>query len=80
MKIAGVVVLYNSDETVIECIKSYIDEIEVLYLIDNSETKNDELLIKIKSFKKIVYIDNKGNQGISMAFKYWSTVGNTRRI
>ncbi|CEG12614.1 Glycosyl transferase family 2 [groundwater metagenome] len=67
MKIAGVVVLYNSDETVIECIKSYIDEIEVLYLIDNSETKNDELLIKIKSFKKIVYIDNKGNQGISMA-------------
>ena len=36
MKLAGVVVLYNPDQKVLDNISSYIDELDVLYLVDNS--------------------------------------------
>ncbi|PIX27897.1 MAG: glycosyltransferase family 2 protein, partial [Candidatus Huberarchaeum crystalense] len=67
MKIAGVIVLYNPNEEVIDNIKSYLEDIEILYAVDNSETKKDEIIKKIESFNKIVYIDNNGNQGMSAA-------------
>ena len=60
-KIAGVIVLYNPNEEVIDNIRSYLEDIEILYAVDNSETKKDEIIKKIESFNKIVYIDNNGN-------------------
>jgi len=44
MKIAGVIVLYNPNEEVIDNIKSYLEDIEILYAVDNSETKKDEII------------------------------------
>lgn len=68
MKIYGVVVLYNPDYTILDNIKSYIDGIEKLYVVDNSETKNHELINKIVIIsEKCIYIDNNGNQGIAHA-------------
>jgi len=67
MKIAGIVVLYNSDENVIDNIKSYLDNIEVLYVVDNSTEKKVGIINTIKSLNKIVYIDNNGNKGIANA-------------
>ena len=67
-KIQGVVVLYNQEELVLENIKSYIYDLERLYVVDNSETKKIELIEKIKSLSSnIIYIDNNGNQGIAHA-------------
>ena len=44
MKLAGVVVLYKKDKKVIQNITSYINEVDVLYLVDNS-SKDNSLLV-----------------------------------
>lgn len=66
--IHGIVVLYNPEETIIDNITSYLDNIEKLYIVDNSESKNHELFNKIVTIsEKCIYINNKGNQGIAHA-------------
>ena len=62
LKVAGVVVLYNPTDEDISNINSYIDDIDILYVMDNSNTKND---LKIPKNKKIKYIFNNNNLGIA---------------
>jgi rhamnosyltransferase len=66
-KIFGVVVLFHPDSTIIDNIHSYINSVEVLYVVDNSEAKNKTVLEKLKLFNNCIYIDNNGNQGIAHA-------------
>jgi len=68
MKIQGAIVLYNPCEIVINNINSYLANIEKLYMIDNSDNKDLELIKKLKNISnKSIYVDNKGNQGIANA-------------
>jgi rhamnosyltransferase len=68
MKINSVIVLYNPDKSVIKNINSYINDIDKIYIVDNSETKNHELINKIVTISdKCIYSDNNGNQGIAYA-------------
>jgi rhamnosyltransferase len=69
MKIAGVVVLYNPDESVIGNINSYIKDLELLYVFDNSEVKN-ELIEKLKKINKVKYFSVGKNVGIGFALNY----------
>lgn len=65
MKYAGVVVLYNPDKEIYINIKSYISEVDKLYVVDNTEEKN---MKKMKfTDKKIQYIPLKENKGIAYA-------------
>jgi len=67
-KIDGVVVLYHPDNTIFDNIDSYINGLSTLYVIDNSEIKNEKLIEKLKvKYPTIKYIDNGGNQGIAHA-------------
>lgn len=66
-KIAAVVVLYNPDLGVIENLNSYIDQIDKLYAVDNSENINSIVVEKIKCIKKAEYISNGKNLGIAAA-------------
>lgn len=67
-KVDGVVVLYNPDIDILNNIKSYIDKLEKLYIVDNSENINKKLIDKIKQISdKCVYINNNGNKGIAYA-------------
>jgi len=61
LKVAGVVVLYNPDDDYIDNINSYIDDIDILYVIDNSDNKHE------LSNKKIKYIFNNDNLGVAKA-------------
>jgi len=63
MKLAAVVVFYNPSNKNIKNIDNYIDIIDKLYVVDNSED-ND---IKIESNKKIEYIKLGENKGIAYA-------------
>lgn len=63
MKLAGVVVLYNPDQKVINNINSYIDELDALYLVDNSSADNSTLFMN----EKIEYIPLQKNTGIAHA-------------
>ena len=68
MKIEGVVVLYNPNKNIIDNIKTYINEVETLYVIDNSSEKDNSLINEIKQLsQKCLYIDNFSNKGIAYA-------------
>ena len=64
MKIAGVIVIYNPSKDVNNCIKTYIDDIDKLFVVDNSNSDNSNLILKNK---KIEYISNNKNLGIATA-------------
>lgn len=65
MKLAGIVTLYHPDENVKNNILTYLDAIDKLYVVDNTENKNNKNLIP-KS-KKIKYIANLDNLGVARA-------------
>ena len=70
MDIAGVVVLYNPGNEIIENIKTYLPLLRKLYVVDNS-TKNlsIDILNYFKNEIKIEYIKMNGNEGIGKALK-----------
>ena len=65
--IAAVVVVYNPDDIVKKNIDSYIDGVEKLYILDNSDKKNTMLINELIINQKMEYIDNNGNKGIAHA-------------
>lgn len=64
-KVAGIVVLYNPSEIVIESINSYLNQIGHLFIIDNSEKEN--LFIKNELKEKVSYLFNNSNIGVAAA-------------
>jgi len=66
-KIAAVIVLYNPDINVLSNINSYIDQVDKLFAVDNSDESNPDFIEKIKLNNKIKYISNDGNVGIAAA-------------
>ncbi len=66
-KIAGVVVIYNPTSDIIKNITSYIKNISHLYLVDNSEESNEELLNSISDVSKFEFIHNQVNLGVAKA-------------
>lgn len=68
MKLAGCVVLYNPDESVVRNIITYASHVETLYVCDNSDTPSEEILGKIRAVgDNINIISMHGNQGIAAA-------------
>ncbi len=66
-KIAAVVILYNPDSNVLNNISSYIEQVDRLFVVDNSEKVNYELVKKFNRYSNIEYIPNKTNIGIAAA-------------
>lgn len=62
LKVAGVVVLYQPTDEDIKNMDSYLEDIDILYVMDNSKEENEERLPKNK---KIKYIFNNENLGIA---------------
>ncbi len=77
MRFCGVVVFFDPDEKVYDNISTYIEFINVLYIIDNSVTNHDNILKEKAYYSKCKYIflgKNTGlayalNVGCKMAFK-----------
>lgn len=65
LPVAGIVTLYNPTDEDIKNIDSYIDDIDRLYIVDNTEGKSNESRIPIN--KKIEYIFNNENVGVAEA-------------
>ena len=72
MKIAATVILYYPDENVIENILSYINSVEKLYLVDNTETPSKLITDNLKRFTGAVYIHDGENKGIAARLNHVS--------
>jgi rhamnosyltransferase len=66
LRVAGVTVLHNPDKEVISNIESYLNQVECLYIIDNSEEIKPFINI-MKTFPQVKFLLNKGNIGIAAA-------------
>lgn len=67
MKIAGVVVLYQPENHMIDHIDTYVKDVEILYVVDNSDKKNEAYIKKLSKYSNIRYLDNYGNKGMGVA-------------
>lgn len=66
-RIAAVSVLYHPKPEFIENFFSYLDEVDLVYAIDNSETEPTAFIKAIRSIDKIKYTPNGENLGIAAA-------------
>lgn len=66
MIISGVVIWYNPTNCEVENIKTYIDKLDKLFIIDNSDYSNYSLIEELNN-KKVKYICNYKNHGIAKA-------------
>lgn len=75
MKLAGVVVLYHPDDSVYSNILSYAGELDVLYVVDNTDLlqisdEEKQVISKILMLKNVKYKSFGENLGISCAINY----------
>ena len=67
MKLAGIIIMFHPEMYVWDNINTYIEDINILYVLDNSEYYNDNLLSKLQKNPKVRYISMNGNQGLAKA-------------
>ena len=68
IKISACVVLYNPTIEVIENVATYADKVDHFIVIDNSDSKQPEIIETLKSiYSDLIYVDNHGNLGIATA-------------
>ena len=70
MRLAGVLILYNPSNEVLDNILTYLDGLEILYVLDNSERPNITVIDRLKMLPKIYYVAFGKNKGISYALNY----------
>lgn len=66
MRIAAVVILYNPGKEIIYNIQSYLNDVEKLFVLDNTENPEEELINKITSLPKTTYFNDGENKGIAV--------------
>ncbi|MDP2364394.1 MAG: glycosyltransferase family 2 protein [Ignavibacteria bacterium] len=65
--VASVVILYNPEISVLDNLNSYLNQVDKLFVVDNSDDINISLIDKIKCLSNVEYIWNKTNLGIAAA-------------
>ncbi len=70
MKLAGMVTLYHPEESVLENIRSYLSEVDVLYVLDNTEEPEEKWAQAFASMERVRYVPFHENRGISCALNY----------
>lgn len=66
-KIAGIVVLFNPDECVLQNIRTYANQVDILLAVDNSDSPRREFVESLASVSNLQYSHLGGNQGIATA-------------
>jgi len=70
IKIAGLVILYNPEISVLENINSYINQVDKLFVFDNSENDYSELLEDLLKNTAVIYESKNENLGVGYALNY----------
>ena len=67
IKIAATVVLYNPSQEHLQNIAAYIDSVDILYAVDNSENPSAQTVTSLQSMPTVRYVCNRDNLGIARA-------------
>jgi rhamnosyltransferase len=67
VRIAAVVALYHPVADVLENIRTWSDQVEVTYAVDNSEPPARDFAEQLASFRNVIYLPQTENQGIARA-------------
>lgn len=70
MKIAATVILYQPDNDVIDNIDTYVDKVDLLYIVDNSEKVNTDIRDVLQKKKNVKYSYFSENKGIAKALNH----------
>lgn len=70
MKLAGVVTLYHPPINIFNNIKTYLDYVDILYVLDNTENPDSTISMVLSDNKKIIYKSFNNNMGIAFAINY----------
>jgi rhamnosyltransferase len=66
-RVAGTVVLYHPGPEVVENVRSWSGQVEIIFVVDNSEDEASEVLAPISVMEKVVLIRNGRNEGVARA-------------
>ena len=65
------ITLYHTDNAVVANVLSYIDDVDALYIFDNSEKPCEEIISKLRAMgNKVDYISFGENRGLSYALNF----------
>lgn len=67
IRIAAVVVLYNPGDDVSDNISSYLDQVEVVYAVDNTVSPSPSFAERITAIPRVRYLSNRTNLGVATA-------------
>jgi rhamnosyltransferase len=67
LPVAGVVVLYRPGSEMLANVGSYLDQVEVLYAVDNTEQPKPSFVSALERLPKVSYVANGGNLGVAAA-------------
>jgi rhamnosyltransferase len=73
-QVAGVVVLYNPEVDVLDNIRSYLSQISQLFVVDNSETPDSDVVQWLVDMQGVTYHPNGGNLGVASALNTGATL------
>jgi len=76
--IAGVVILYNPGNNVIENINSYMNQINHLFIFDNSKDSVVFVRDSFRKYNKVEYIFNGGNLGVALCLNKAAQIATNR--
>jgi rhamnosyltransferase len=66
-RVAGMVVLYEPTAAMLDNIHSYVDQVSVLYVVDNTENPDESIVSAFETFSTIRYLPNAHNLGVATA-------------
>jgi rhamnosyltransferase len=66
-RIAACVVFFNPGDFVVNNIKTFSPQVDVLIIVDNSPSRNDQLVASIGVFCEVIYLWQSANLGIAKA-------------
>lgn len=74
-KILGSVILYNPDPSTLDNIATYIQQVDELIIVDNSDNSDPEVIKALINLPKSTYVSNDGNVGIAKALNVAAAFG-----
>ncbi len=66
-RVGAVVVLYNPADDIVHNVSSYVSQVDILFIVDNSDVPDDTRVSPLRGMENVEYRWNGGNAGLATA-------------